>query len=258
MSVPEAPHILILGGTGEAAALAGAVVACGSDRVKVTTSLAGRTAAPAAVPGESRVGGFGGPDGMARYLKEAGVSVVVDATHPFATQVSRHAVTACSAAGVPRLRLDRPAWTPGDGDRWHMMPSISDAAQALPDYGRRAFLTVGRTELAPFAACRDVWFLVRTVDRPETPLPLANSVLEIGRGPFDVAAERDLMSRHEIDILVCKASGGDMTRAKLDAARALQCPVLMIARPRAPDGPRVHSVAGAMDWIGNRIGALWT
>lgn len=258
MSGPDAPHILILGGTGEAAALADAVVARGRDRVKVTTSLAGRTATPATVPGECRIGGFGGPDGMARYLRDGGVSVVVDATHPFATQISRHAVMACSAADVPRLRLERPAWTPQDGDCWHMMPSIAAAAQALPDYGRRAFLTVGRTELEPFAACRDVWFLVRLVDQPDTPLPLANSVLEIGRGPFDIAAEQELMTRHEIDTLVCKASGGDMTRAKLDAARTLKCPVLMIARPPAPDGPRVHNVAGAMEWIVDRIGALRT
>lgn len=250
MSGRETSHILILGGTADAAALAGSLLARWGEAVQVTTSLAGRTAAPAAVPGQRRVGGFGGPEAMARYLTEDGIAAVIDATHPFAAQISAHAATACAAAGVPRLLLDRPPWEPEEGDRWHMVPNVAAAAQVLPALGRRAFLTVGRTELEPFAACRAVWFLVRLVDPPEAPLPLAASEVVVARGPFGLPEERALMARHEIDILVCKASGGEMTRAKLDAARALECPVLMVARPPVPDGPRVDSVAAAIDWLG--------
>lgn len=253
MSGRKPPHILILGGTAEAAALAGAMMARWGDMVRVTTSLAGRTSAPAAVPGETRVGGFGGAEALARYLAEANVTAVVDATHPFAAQISGNAAHACTAADVPRLLLDRPNWEPQDGDFWHEVPSIVAAAQVLPDLGRRAFLTVGRTELEPFGVCRDVWFLVRLVDRPSEPLPLVRSEIVIARGPFELVDELDLMARHEIDILVCKASGGNMTRAKLDAARALQCPVLMVARPKGPDGPRVKTVAAVMDWIGELL-----
>lgn len=251
MSGLDQPKILILGGTAEAAALAAAIVARGPDAPRVITSLAGRTRAPADVAGEIRIGGFGGVDRMVAYLRDEKITAVIDASHPFAARISGNADAACQNAGVPRLLLDRPPWEPRDGDQWHIVKSTADAAEAVPRFGQRAFLTVGRTELAPFAACSGIWFLVRLVDMPTTLLPLADCEVVAARGPFTLADEQALMQRHEIDMVVCKASGGEMTRAKLDAARMMGCPVVMISRPAVPEGPRVDSVAAAQDWLGD-------
>ena len=249
MLIPDRPNILILGGTADAAKLAEAAVARWGGAARIITSLAGRTQTPTGIAGELRIGGFGGAESMATYLRDAKISAVIDATHPFASQISKNAQVACDSAGVPRLLLVRPPWEAETGDQWHMMSSVEAAAEALPKFGRRAFLTIGRTELVAFSACLDIWFLVRLVGLPQTPLPLATSEVIAARGPFTVADEQDLMIRHEIDVLVCKASGGEMTRAKLEAARNLGCPVLMVARPSTPEGPRVDSVSASMDWL---------
>lgn len=249
MSAPESPKVLILGGTAEAAAIAQAIVLHWGDSVRVTTSLAGRTLAPSALPGSLRVGGFGGPDAMADYLREEGIAVVIDATHPFASQISENARTACLQAKVPRLLFDRPLWQQRAEDQWHMVENAGQAAARLPEFGQRAFLTIGRGELAAFATCQDTRFLVRMVDMPTDPLPLVNCELIAARGPFTVDSEQSLMERHRIDVLVCKASGGDMTQAKLVAARALGRPVVMIARPKPSEGPTVRSVEAVMPWL---------
>ncbi len=249
MSALEPPKILILGGTAEAAAIAQAIVSRWGEDVQVTASLAGRTLAPPAFPGAVRVGGFGGVNAMADYLRDERIAVVIDATHPFAAQISENAQAACVSAGVPRLLFDRPPWEQGDEDRWHMVESATQAATALPQFGQRAFLTIGRGELAAFATCRDTWFLVRMVDMPADSLPLAAYEVIAARGPFTAEAEQSLMERHKIDVLVCKASGGDMTRAKLLAARAIGCPVLMISRPELSDGPYARSVDAVVQWL---------
>ncbi|WP_018353430.1 cobalt-precorrin-6A reductase [Longispora albida] len=234
--------VLILGGTGEARALAAACP------YPVVTSLAGRVRDPALPSaGEVRVGGFGGPEGLAGWLREAGIGAVVDATHPFAERISANAVTACATAGVPLLVLRRPGWTAGPDDNWHRVPSVADAAAALPSIGERVFLTTGRQGLATFAPL-DLWFLVRTVDPPEGPVPGRMELL-LDRGPYLVAGELALMRRHAIDVLVTKDSGGGMTTAKLTAARELGLPVVMVDRPQAPAAPSAGTVEEALAWL---------
>lgn len=248
------PHLLILGGTGEAAALAERAVARFGDALRVTTSLAGRTARPADVAGERRIGGFGGADGLGAYIAEHGVGLVIDATHPFAAQISAQAAAACAAARVPRLVLERPAWRRDPRDRWIEVDDFGAAAAALPALGRRCFLTTGARGLAAFAGLGDIHFIVRLVDAPGTALPLASYELVLGRGPFGLAEEGAMLQRHAIDMLVVKASGGGATEAKLVAARELGLPVVMLRRPPAPPGARADSVAAALDWLAARLG----
>lgn len=237
--------LLILGGTAEAAELARQAAALPG--LEVVTSLAGRTEAPATLAGRVRVGGFGGAEGLARWLRDEGVTMVVDATHPFAARISAHAQAACAAAGLPLLALVRPPWPRHQDDCWIEADSMADAAARLPALGRRAFLAVGRQELAAFEGGTGVWFLVRLL-RPE-PLPLPEHTVVIGRGPFGIEAEIDLLRRHRIEVVVTKASGGAATAAKVAAARALALPVLMVRRPPRPATETVETVTGALAWI---------
>ena len=242
--------ILILGGTAEAAGLARALAE--DLRVAAITSLAGRTRAPAVVPGELRVGGFGGPEALAGYLTDNAIDLVVDATHPFAAQISRNAAQACDAAGVPRLLLARPPWTALPGDDWRPAADTAAAAAALPGLGRRAFLAIGRQELAAFAGLNDCWFLVRLVEAPEAPPPLADYRLVLGRGPFAVEEEIELLRDHRIHVVVSKNSGGAGASAKIAAARERALPVVMIERPPAPESEIAESVGAALAWIDAR------
>src|SRR3954447_25426554 len=241
-------RVLILGGTGEARRLAAAL----ADRpdVHVVSSLAGRVADPALPPGEVRVGGFGGVPGLVDYLHAGRIDAVVDATHPFAATMSAHAVAATDATGVPLLVLRRPRWTERPGDRWLRVPTIGDAARTVAGLGSRVFLTTGRQGLAAFADL-DAWFLVRTVDPPEPPLPCRLEVL-LDRGPFTVDGERDLLRRHRIDVLVTKDSGGAMTAAEVAAARELGVPVVMVGRPAATGAPAVETIDEVLRWVAGK------
>lgn len=239
--------VLILGGTAEAAALSHALAARPGRRV--ITSLAGRTRATQELAGEVRSGGFGGADGLAAYLREAGIAAVIDATHPFAAEITANAVAACDAEGVPRLRLDRPAWEQVDGDTWISVADMTAAAQAAATLGERIFLATGRGGLEAFAGLKDHWFLVRLVEIAQMPLPLARYTALTGRGPFAAEDETDLLRRHAIAAVVSKNSGGTATYAKIAAARALGLPVVMIARPPLPDGPCVQTVDEAVAWL---------
>lgn len=235
--------VLILGGTTEAALLATRLVELGHD---VITSLAGRTASPATPPGGVRVGGFGGAEGLERYLRDHAIARLIDATHPFAARISGHAARACAAAGVPRLMLVRPMWARHTDDRWVEVPTTADAVALLPRLGQRAFLTAGIGEIAAFADA-PVHCVVRLIAAQD--LPLADYTVVTGKGPFDAEAERDLMRAHRIDVLVTKASGGAATEGKIVAARELGLPVLMIARPGLPEGERADSVDAAVAWL---------
>ncbi len=248
---PTRPRVLILGGTAEAAALARDLAE--EPRVAATTSLAGRTRAPASVPGRVRVGGFGGAAALADYLKTRAVDLLIDATHPFAARISRNAAQACAAAGVPRLVLTRPPWAARDGDRWTRVADAGSAAAALPALGRRVFLTIGRQELAAFAALGGLWFLVRLVEPPEDPIPLEDFRLVLGRGPFSLAQETALLRAQGIEVVVSKNSGGSGTYAKIEAARALDLPVVMVERPPLPEGETVETAAAARAWIEDRL-----
>jgi precorrin-6A/cobalt-precorrin-6A reductase len=236
--------ILVLGGTAEARELAAGLDAAG---VAVTSSLAGRVARPRLPAGAVRVGGFGGPDALARWLREHGVTAVVDATHPFAQRISASAAAACPQAGLPLLRLERPGWRERPGDRWHWVDGLDDAAAAIPALGTRVLLTTGRQGLAAFAGVGEAWFLVRCVDPPGPPLPPRHELL-LDRGPYTPEGERALVERHRIDLVVTKDSGGEHTRAKLDVARERGLAVIVVRRPPRGAVPAVATVAEALGW----------
>lgn len=243
-------HVLVLGGTTEARRLVEHLVAH-DPGVRVTTSLAGRVSAPRLPPGDVRVGGFGGPDGLAAWVREHEVDALIDATHPFAATMSRNAAEAAARAHVPLLALRRPGWVAQDGDRWHAAGSLAEAAGLLPPLGKRVFLTTGRMGLAAFAGAGldDLWFLVRSVDAPEPPGPARMEVL-LDRGPFTLEGERALIRRHRLDVLVTKDSGGDATAPKLTAAREAGIPVVVVRRPPVPEGvPVARTPDEAARWV---------
>lgn len=244
-------RLLILGGTTEAAALAEA--AHRRPGLRIINSLAGRTLKPTPLPGETRVGGFGGAEKMADYLRQAGIDLVIDATHPFAAEISRNAAEACAGRNVPRLLLARPQWQRQPDDRWIEVDDVEEAAASLPKVGLRAFLTVGRKALQTFAGDAGAWFLVRVIDPPIDPsggVPtLGNCEIIGGRAPFAQADEMALMRKYRIDVLVSKNSGGVATYPKIAAARKLNLPVVMVRRPALPAGPRVESVEDALAWL---------
>ncbi len=234
--------ILILGGTTEARELATALSKSGTDRI--VTSLAGVTSAPVLPRGETRRGGFGGADGLQRYLEAETVDLLVDATHPYATQITASAHIAAAQSGCPYLRLERPPWTAKAGDTWHIVPDIDGAARALPD-NATAFLTIGRQELGAFANRTDCRLIARMIEPPDVP-PVGIEIV-IGRPPFAVEDETALMRDRNVTVLVSKNAGGD--RAKLDAARDLGLPVIMIDRPSGLPEPDATTVAQALALI---------
>lgn len=238
-------RILILGGTGEARDLAAELVVTGVD---VLSSLAGRVREPRLPDGPVRVGGFGGAEGLAAFLRAEGITAVVDATHPFAGTITAHAARAAAQAGVPLLVLRRPEWD--DDSSWDVVPDMRAAASAVRAWpGESVFLTTGRRDLDVFAADDRHRFLVRTVDPPGGPVP-PHLTLVLGRGPYTVDGESALMREHGVGLLVTKNSGGPMTAAKLRAARDLGVQVLMVARPPLPPGSvAVTTVAEAVRWV---------
>ncbi len=242
-----AETVLVLGGTGEARALAAALDA--ADRVRVISTLAGRIASPRMPAGEVRVGGFGGPEGLAAYMEDERIDAVVDATHPFAQRMSWSAFAACEQTDTPLLRLDRPPFHRDPAIDWHEVGSLDEAAALLPHTGRRVFLTTGRQGLDAFAMVEGAFFLVRCVDRPDAAALPADHALLLDRGPFTLDGELALIDAHGLDILVTKDSGGDMTRAKLDAAHERGLPVIVVARPPRPACESVATVEEALHWL---------
>ncbi|QEV20807.1 cobalt-precorrin-6A reductase [Streptomyces alboniger] len=243
-------HVLILGGTTEARRLA--ELLAGEAGLRVTSSLAGRVAAPRLPPGEVRVGGFGGAEGMAAWVREHRVDALIDATHPFAGTISFNAASAAALAHVPLLALRRSGWVADKGDDWHRVDSLEQAARVLPALGERVFLTTGRMGLAAFAGDPELdalWFLVRSVDAPEPPHPARVEVL-LDRGPFTLDGERELLRTHRIDVVVTKDSGGAATAPKLVAAREAGVPVVVVRRPPVPEGvPVATAPEEAAAWL---------
>ncbi|GLY97492.1 cobalt-precorrin-6A reductase [Actinoplanes sp. NBRC 103695] len=236
--------VLILGGTTEGRLLAAACAELPD--VVTVSSLAGRTNDPIIPAGELRIGGFGGVEGLVAYLRAERIDAIVDATHTFARRMTGNACAAAGLTGVPLLILRRPGWTETAGDAWHRVPDLDAAAELLPRLGRRVFLTTGRQEIGAFAALDELWFLARSVEPPEPPMPRRLEVL-LDRGPFTVAGERELLAAHRIDVLVSKDSGG--AAAKLTAARELGVPVVLIDRPEPPPAPMVATVPDAVAWL---------
>ena len=228
-------RILILGGTQEAYALAERLADVAG--LEIISSLAGRTQSPRRPKGQMRMGGFGGAEGLARYLRDEKIAYLINATHPFADQISANAVQAATTAQVPLLRLLRPGWRAQSEDRWTVARDIAEAASLCRREGGRIFLTTGSNDLGAFAGIHNAHFVVRVVDAPET-MPLHDYATITARGPFSLQDELALMSEHHVNLLVTKNSGGDATYAKLEAARKLRLPVVMVERPRIALEPR--------------------
>ncbi|GLB62144.1 hypothetical protein NCCP2495_00220 [Dietzia sp. NCCP-2495] len=250
--------ILVLGGTVEARRLADLLVSAGLD---VVTALAGKLARPRLPRGEVLIGGFGDVDGLAQWLRATGASAVIDATDPFAVQISTDAILAAADTGVPLLRLQRPRWTEGEGDRWIRVPDMRAAVEAVRGQYRRPMLTVGKLGASEFAGDSQGAYLIRCSEPPPGPLP-ERYLLVLDKGPFGVDSERTIMSRHRIDVLVTRESGGRASAAKLEAARALNIPVVMVDRPRdpaeaagLPTPETVHRVDEAARWLVERFGS---
>ncbi|ETA06503.1 MULTISPECIES: cobalt-precorrin-6A reductase [Gordonia] len=243
-------QILILGGTGEARALAASLTETGRS---VISSLAGRVDNPRLPVGPVRIGGFGGVDGLREWLLSNRIQAVIDATHPFAATITRNAAQAASEAGVPLLRLRREPWVPSDADRWIRVPDLATAADEVRHRGNRVLLTTGRQDVGEFAGIDDVWFLIRVVDPPTAELPAHHEILR-SRGPYDYDSELALLRENRIDLLVTKNSGGSLTKAKLDAAATMGIDVIVVDRPIEPDVPAVSEVAAAQAWLERLLG----
>lgn len=243
-------RVLILGGTMEARAMGEALADAKLDGI---VSLAGRVERPLSQSLPQRVGGFGGVEGLRAYLREHAIAHVIDSTHPFAAQMTRNALAACKAEGVPYLALTRAPWIAGAGDNWQHVPDIAGAVAALAGPPRRVMLAIGRQNLTAFTIQPQHFYLLRLVDPPETPLPLPHTHVIVDRGPFTQEADKALMQHHQIDLVVSKNAGGTGARAKLDAARALGLPVVMIDRPALPARAEVHEVAVALAWLHGAI-----
>lgn len=239
-------RLLILGGTGDARALAARLGEEG--RHSVIVSLAGAVARPEVYGAHTRIGGFGGVEGLVAYLRETGIDAVVDATHPFARTMSANAVAACDRAGVALLRLDRPEWRPEAGDDWREVTDLGEAVAALP-HGARPFLAIGRKEIGVFAPRGDLFCLMRMIDPPAPDQPLPPGRLVLGRPPEDAHVEVAAFRDHGVTHVVTKNSGGPWGYAKIEAARRLGLPVVMVRRPPCAGAQTVADTQAVLGWI---------
>jgi precorrin-6A/cobalt-precorrin-6A reductase len=241
--------ILILGGTGDAVKLATKLVAI--PEIEVISSLAGRTKKPLALVGQVRIGGFGGAEGLANYLQENSIDILIDATHPCAGQITNNGAIASQIANIPHLMLVRPQWEKVAGDNWIEVESVAAAARAISEEVDRVFITSGRQQLEPFLERSqiypNIWYLIRSIDPPDLELP--NSKVLLDRGPFSLEQERQLLRDYQIQAIVSKNSGGDATYAKVITARELGIPIIMVQRPAMPEGNKVTSITDAIAWI---------
>lgn len=250
MLVPE-HTILILGGTAEASKLASRLQA--PDR-RVISSLAGRTLTPAKIEGEVRIGGFGGSKGLASYLKSNDVKLLIDATHPFATQISDNAIVAAHETAVAFIRLERPAWLKKPGDKWTPADTLAQAVEAIPSRAR-VLLALGKQHISAFSKRNNVHFVVRMVDPPETPLDLVDFELELSK-PGTVESETNFLVAKRISHIVCRNSGGKASYAKIRAARDLGIPVIMIERPRRPEMKTLPDVESVISFADETLNSL--
>ncbi|MFH1804142.1 MAG: cobalt-precorrin-6A reductase [Pseudomonadota bacterium] len=248
------PNILILGGTADARILANRLAATG--RFDVTLSLAGRTEHPAQ-PDDAvqlRRGGFGGATGLADWVRTHNIDLLIDATHPFAANITAHAAQAIQQTGIPGFAIRRPVWERQDGDCWQAAQNVAEATSLLGDVPRRVFLAIGRQEIAAFAKASHHHYVIRSVDPIPLPPPLQNAICITARGPFDVVQETDLLHTHRIEVIVCKNSGGTATYGKIAAARALGIDVIMIERPQTSGLATASTIEDALHRINDFLG----
>ena len=244
-------NLLILGGTRQASSLATYL----ADRnIPATLSYAGRVARVKPQAVNVRIGGFGGSEGLAAYLSQNQITHLIDATHPFAAQISQNACEAAARAGIPLVRFSRPEWTPQDGDRWHEVADIASAVQYLDQPRRRVMLALGRLNLPAFEIMNQHFYLLRLVDAPDSLPGFSDYKMVLSRGPFHVDEDKALLEAHHIDLIISKNAGGEGAIAKLDAARALGIEVVMISRPLLPECDEVTDIAGLMGWLGQSDG----
>ncbi len=244
-------RVLILGGTTEARLLAERLA--GRPELDVRLSLAGRTASPARQPVPVRSGGFGGVAGLADYLASECVDFLIDATHPYAGVISNNAVEAARQTSVPLLALRRPPWVATAGDRWTEVSDVREAVRAFEATPRRVFVALGRNELGPLNEFPQHFYLIRSVDPVDPPLPLPQVAYVTGRGPFSEADDRALMTEHRIETVIAKNSGGSATYGKVAAARELGIGVTMLRRPPTPAAPAIETVQDALDWLDHAL-----
>jgi len=235
-----------LGGTTEASALAKLVA---EEGLHATFSYAGRVARPKAQPIPTREGGFGGGEGLAAYIRDHNISHVIDATHPFAAQMSWNAFDACRTTNTPLVTLTRPAWTSVEGDTWRVVPDMAGAVAALKGEAKRVMLALGRLHMNDFAARPQHHYVLRLVDVPEETPALPSHTVVVARGPFDIEADIALFKEHAVEVVVCKNAGGSGAAAKIHAARALGLPVIMIDRPKLPSRAERASPKAVLEWL---------
>lgn len=250
MTLP--PKILLLGGTADALRMADALAQAG---LAAVYSIAGRTEAPRLPDMAHRIGGFGGVEGLTQYLRAEKITHVIDATHPFAAQMSRHAVQATTALSLPLIALERAPWTAAPGDRWRFFNDIPAMAAALPTTPTRIFLAIGRQNLADFSACPQHNYLLRLVDAPGN-LPLPNTTVVVSKGPFTPEGDLALMREHSTQMVIAKNAGGTAAQAKLDAARFLGLPVWLADRPALPPRQTANTPAEVIDWLAHHPARL--
>ena len=249
--MPDVKSILILGGTGDARTLADTLVAV-YPGARVITSLAGRTSSPRLPAGEIRDGGFGGADGLTTYIKDQNIDLLIDATHPYAAQISAQAAAAATATGVPHLALVRAPWATQPGDRWIHVPDIAAAVREISRKSDACLITTGVKDLEAFSRIVTTKLFVRLIEQPPGQLPRTNAEVVIGKPPYKLNEERALMQLLGIDLVVTKNAGGEGTRAKIDAARDLGIEVIMIDRPALPEVDTVETIDAAMEWVAEK------
>jgi precorrin-6A/cobalt-precorrin-6A reductase len=240
-------RVLLLGGSTEASALAKMLAS--DQRFEATLSLAGRTSSPRAQPIAVRSGGFGGVDGLVHYLRTGRIDILVDATHPFASQMSSNAIQAASIAGVPLLAVERPAWERQPGDIWIDVPDVASAVAALGQTPRTVFSSIGGLALKELQAAPQHRYIIRLIDAPAFPLDLPDAVIIEARGPFTAEDDMRLFQEHSVEAVLAKNSGGHATASKIQAARALRLPVVMVERPHIPPRPTVPAAEYALIWL---------
>lgn len=242
------PNLLILGGTTQASRLA---ESCAAHKLNATLSYAGRVERVKPQPIPTRSGGFGGAEGLAQYIQSNNITHLIDATHPFAAQISGNAITAARSLALPYCAFTRPAWQPQSDDDWQIIPSLEAAIDWLERPAMRVMLAIGRQYLSAFEAQPHHHYLLRLVDPPITPPNFPNHQIVISRGPFTLASDLELLKQHHIEVIISKNSGGEGARAKLDAARQLGLQVVMIERPSYPERLEFNALDAVMNWVLN-------